>query len=93
MGMSVKIRIEEKLKLALKPVSLTVIDESHLHMGHRGAPNNGESHFHIKIVAQGFEGKTTLQCHRMIYEILSDELKDSIHALSIVTNTPIKCKY
>ncbi|MBL4614394.1 MAG: BolA/IbaG family iron-sulfur metabolism protein, partial [Magnetovibrio sp.] len=42
----VRDRIELKLENAFTPESLKVVDESHLHAGHAGAPEGGESHFY-----------------------------------------------
>ena len=80
--------INEKLSEALTPTSLEVIDESHLHAGHAGARADGESHFRVKIVAGAFEGKSLLQRHRMVNEVLAEELKERVHALAISAKTP-----
>ncbi len=80
--------IHDKLSGALSPNALEVIDESHLHEGHAGARPGGQSHFRVKIVAQAFEGKTLLQRHRMVNEILAEELAGPIHALAISASTP-----
>ncbi len=76
-------KICDKLEAALDPVSLEVIDESHLHAGHSGARPDGESHFRVKVVSRAFEGKPLVQRHRMINEILAEELKERVHALAI----------
>lgn len=81
-------KITEKLSAALVPQSLEVIDESHLHAGHSGAREDGESHFRVKIEASAFEGKSLVQRHRMINEILADELKERVHALAISAKVP-----
>ena len=47
--------IERKLKAALTPERLEVINESHLHAGHQAHfDGKGELHFRIKIVSRGF---------------------------------------
>jgi BolA protein len=68
-------KICDKLEAALEPASLEVIDESHLHAGHAG--------FRVKVVSKAFEGKPLVQRHRMINEILAEELKERVHALAI----------
>lgn len=75
--------ITQKLNQALAPEALEVINESDMHAGHAGSPGTGESHFRIKITASKFEGHTRLQMHQAINKILSDELKNTIHALAI----------
>lgn len=76
-------KICDKLSAALDPVSLEVIDESHLHAGHSGARPDGESHFRVKVVSGAFEGKPLVKRHRMINEILAEELRERVHALAI----------
>jgi BolA protein len=75
--------IEQKLLAALNPVALEIRDESHLHAGHAGARPEGETHFRVKVVSAAFAGKSLVQRHRMVNEILADELKTSVHALAI----------
>jgi BolA protein len=82
-------RIREKLETALSPQTLEVIDESHLHAGHAGARQGGESHFRVKMVAAAFVGKSLLERHRKINEVLADELKpEGVHALAIEAHAP-----
>jgi BolA protein len=82
-------RIREKLERALVPQSLEVIDESHLHAGHAGSRQGGESHFRVKMVSQSFAGKSLLERHRKVNEVLADELKpDGVHALAIEAHAP-----
>ncbi len=80
--------IEQKLTSGLAPESLEVINESHHHSGHSGSPGTGESHFRVKIVSKEFVGKSRLQIHQMINRLLSEELKDKIHALAIEAKAP-----
>jgi len=48
---------------------------------------DGETHFTVEVVSNEFEGKTTMQRHRMIYGALSEELAAGVHALSLKTKT------
>jgi BolA protein len=75
-----KAKIELLLKEAFKPIHLEVIDESHKHIGHAGASQGG--HYKVIIVSKSFEGKKSLESHRMIYKAL-EPVKSSIHALAI----------
>ena len=86
--MQVKDRIAEKLTAALAPQSLEVEDESHRHEGHAGHRPGGESHFRIHIVSAAFRGKTRIERHRMINQVLSAELAGGIHALAIHASAP-----
>jgi BolA family transcriptional regulator, general stress-responsive regulator len=77
-----------KLAAAFQPLSLEVIDESYQHHGHSGARPDGESHFRVKIVAGAFHGKSRVEQHRMINNVLADELKERVHALAIEASAP-----
>jgi len=81
-------RITEKLAQAFDPAELTVTDESDLHAGHAGARPEGETHFRVRVVSQAFAGKTPLERHRMINEVLADELAGPVHALAIKAAAP-----
>ena len=80
--------IEKKLRDAFTPKHLDIEDQSHLHAGHAGAREGGQSHFNVDIVADAFAGKSRLERQRMIYAILAEELKGPIHALSLSARTP-----
>jgi BolA protein len=86
--MSVKDSIAQRLTEGLSPSSLEVTDESHKHAGHAGARPGGETHFRIKIVSAGFEGKRQVERHRMIYKLLEREMARGVHALAMTTLTP-----
>ena len=72
---------------ALAPLSLDIIDESHLHAGHAGARDGG-GHYVVHIVSAQFVGKNTVARHRMIYLALAEMMKRDIHALTIQAQTP-----
>ena len=80
--------LERKLQEAFSPLSLQVIDESSQHLGHAGARPDGESHFRVKIVAAAFLGKSRVEQHRMINQVLAAELKERVHALAIEAAAP-----
>jgi len=80
--------ITKKLTEAFAPQSLKVLDESHRHEGHAGHRPGGQTHYRIYIVSEAFKGKTRLERHRMINQMLSAELKGSIHALAIHAAAP-----
>lgn len=86
--MTVKDRITAGLTAAFMPQHLDVIDESHQHQGHGGWREGGETHFRVEIVAQAFSGKTRLQRHRMVNQVLAAELADRVHALAIAAKAP-----
>ncbi|MDA8230430.1 MAG: BolA family transcriptional regulator [Magnetospirillum sp.] len=86
--MSVRATIERKLAGGLAPSRLAVIDESHRHAGHAGHHPDGESHFHIEIVAEAFVGKSRVERHRMVNALLAEELAGRVHAMALTTLTP-----
>ena len=86
--MSAEQRMREKLMLGLSPTRLDIINESEMHAGHRSSPGTGESHFRILIVSPAFAGKSRVDRHRIVNELLADELSGRIHALALKTYAP-----
>jgi BolA protein len=86
--MSVEDRIREKLRLAFAPAALEVVNDSDRHAGHVSSPGTGESHFTVKVVSAAFAGKSRLERHRMVNEVLAEELKSKVHALAISALAP-----
>jgi BolA protein len=86
--MIIRQRMETKLREALQPERLDVIDESHRHAGHGGAHPEGESHFRIHIVSAAFSGKSRVARQRLVYDALAEELRERVHALSLETLSP-----
>ncbi|MGB8576910.1 MAG: BolA family protein [Pseudolabrys sp.] len=82
--------ITKKLTEAFAPQSLKVVDESDQHEGHAGHRPGGQTHYRIYIVSEAFKGKTRLERHRMINQLLSAELTGGIHALAIHAAAPGK---
>jgi len=80
--------ISQKLTDAFTPQSLNVVDESHLHAGHSGAREGGQTHYRVYIVSNAFKGKTRIERHRMINLALAAELAGSVHALAIQAAAP-----
>ena len=48
----------------------------------------GGDHFEALIVSKEFDGKNSVNRHRLIYGILQEEMKGAIHALTLKTFTP-----
>ena len=86
--MSVAQNIERKLNVAFAPLSLQVIDESHLHAGHVGARPEGETHFRVEVVSAAFADCSRVDRQRMVYDTLSEELAGPVHALSVLASPP-----
>jgi len=81
-------RIRDKLTRSLEPDSLDIHDDSVRHNGHAGSHPQGETHFSIRIVSPSFSGLTRVARHRLVYEILAEELRERIHALTIKAISP-----
>lgn len=86
--MSAEARIKEKLIVALRPTRLDVINESDMHAGHRSSPGTGESHFRVLIVSDAFTGKSRVERHRLVNEVLKGDVGGAIHALALATYAP-----
>lgn len=82
--MIVQNQITQKLTDALSPVHLEVINESSMH----SVPPGSESHFKVVAVSDRFQDRSLVFRHRMINELLADEIAGPIHALSLYTMTP-----
>lgn len=85
---SITEQIELKISEALCPTRLEVKNVSHLHEGHAGHDGSGESHFNVLVVSDKFTGQTRVARQRMVYDLLGDEFKNGLHALSIKAFSP-----
>lgn len=78
--------LEARLREALSPTELRVIDESAAHAGHAGAAEG--SHFRVEIRSAAFAGLPRLARHRLVYDALASQIRQGIHALAIVAEAP-----
>ena len=79
--------IEARLRAALDPANLEVIDDSHRHAGHAGAAD-GRGHFTVIVVSERFRGLPVVRRHRLVYEAVGDLMTTDVHALSIQALAP-----
>jgi BolA protein len=75
--------IRERLTNRFHPKSLTIHDDSQLHLGH-AASKEGLGHFSLEIISDVFAEKSPLECHKLIYEALGDLMQTDIHALRVI---------
>jgi BolA protein len=75
--------ITQKLVAAFQPETIDVQDVSHQHAGHAGWREGGGTHFEVTMRAAVFAGKSRLQRHRLVNDVLADDLAGSIHALQL----------
>jgi len=45
-------------------------------------------HFEAIVISQGFQEKSLVQRHQMVYGSLGEKMQSEIHALSLTTLTP-----
>lgn len=76
--------MERKLRHALAPQRLRLVDESHRH----AVPAGAQSHWNVVIVSAAFAGLSPVERHRTVYAALGDELRHRVHALTLKTLTP-----
>lgn len=81
-------RMATQLERAFSPERLEILDESHLHHGHAGWREGGETHYRVRIVSSAFAGKGRVDRHRMVNDALKDELASGLHALAISARAP-----
>ena len=94
--MSIQSAIETKLKTALRPERLVVVNESHLHAGHHHSEDGhdgafdgaGETHFRVRIVSAAFAGMSRIDRHRRVNDLLAEEIAAGVHALAIEPAAP-----
>lgn len=77
--------IKTKIQKAFAPDYLQVINESGLHRGHAGDDGSGQSHFKLIVVSDALTAMSRIDRQRAIYNVLREEMKEQIHALSIQT--------
>ncbi|MDP1646675.1 MAG: BolA family protein [Rubrivivax sp.] len=78
--------IEARLRAALAPQRLEVLDDSHLHAGHAGAREG--RHFTVRITSPRFAGVSRVARHRLVYDALGPLAAQGVHALAIVAEAP-----
>lgn len=84
MSMDRRERIRDRLQALLSPTHLDVVNESDQHAG----PPGRETHFRIEAVSAAFEGLDQVRRHRMIYQALSEEMAQGLHAVGLHTYAP-----
>ena len=76
--------IEARLREALSPTLLEVLDESAAHAGHAGANGLGYgTHFRVRIGGPAFAGRSRVAQHRLVYDALQKFTDAGLHALAI----------
>lgn len=78
-------RLRALLEQAFQPVYLDIADDSRHHAGHN---HGGGGHFSVSLCSERFEGRSTLERHRLVYAAVGEMMPGDIHALSIAAVAP-----
>jgi BolA protein len=81
-------QIETRLRAALAPTRLEIMNDSAKHRGHMGDDGSGESHFSLMIESPAFTGMNRLARQRAVNAALADLLAGRIHALAMTCLAP-----
>tara|TARA_B100002051_G_C16689597_1_gene614686 strand:+ start:224 stop:481 length:258 start_codon:yes stop_codon:yes gene_type:complete len=78
--------IEKKIRSKLKLEKLEIVDNSYKHKGHKSF---SPERYHLKLILKSkyLSSIPRLNAHKIINEILKEELKTKIHALEINIET------
>lgn len=76
--------ITQKIHSAIPVDFLEIENES---SGHHRDPD-GETHFRLIVVSNDFQGKSRIDRQRLIMNLLEEERKQGLHALTLRTLTP-----
>jgi len=74
--------IHKKLQEYFPGAEVTLVNTSSQHVGH----NNSGMHLKTTIIYNGFEGKSTIDQHKMVHHALKKEIGREIHAITISTS-------
>lgn len=80
--------MEQRLRAALAPTRLEVINDTAQHLGHAGDNGSGESHFTIVVEAEAFAGVSRVERQRMVNRALGDIPGDRVHAVAVRATAP-----
>ena len=81
--------IDKNLREKLEAEHVEIIDESHLHRGHKAAGGGG--HYSVRVVSPKFENLNVMDRIRLVHKALDVEMTGTpklIHALQVKTFAP-----
>lgn len=85
---NVAVQIENAIRQGLSVQSLHIENESARHRGHSGDNGTGQTHFHIEVVSNAFEGLGRVQRQRLINDLIAPLFSQGLHAASMKLSTP-----
>ena len=76
------VKIKEKINNNLKPEKILLVDNSNLHKNHKSFDS---AKFNLKLIIESkkLKNMNKIEAHKIIFTILRQEMKSSIHALEI----------
>jgi len=74
--------VQSKIKDKINPEKISLIDKSYLHIKHQSFEKNK---YHLKLVIKSEKLKklNKIEAHKLIFSILSEEIRKKIHAIEI----------
>jgi len=75
-------KYKEKLLIAFPDAEIQIEDVTGSHAEHSSG-----LHVKLDIVSEKFEGKSLVEQHKIVYQVLAEELKGEIHALKLHTRS------
>ena len=77
-------KLQSKLEANFQPVYLEVVNESHSH----NVPPGSETHFKVVLVSPRFTDTGRVQRHQQVYQVVSEEMRNGVHALALHLYSP-----
>ncbi len=74
--------LKNKLTDQIKIESLKIVDNSHLHKGHKFFSSE-KYHLHLKIKSVYLNSVSRISAQKLVMKVLKEDLKTKIHALEI----------
>lgn len=56
--------------------------------GNASVKSDDGVHFHATVVSHAFQGKSKIEQHQMVYQVLGEKVGNEIHALGLTTKIP-----
>tara|TARA_Y100000590_G_C15491758_1_gene928018 strand:- start:337 stop:594 length:258 start_codon:yes stop_codon:yes gene_type:complete len=81
--MNRKKRINEILKKDFIDFTISIHDNSHLHIGHNNFDGKEETHILVKLKPKNDKNFNRLEIHRLINHLLKNEFLNGLHSLEI----------
>ncbi|HEX7327848.1 MAG TPA: BolA/IbaG family iron-sulfur metabolism protein [Casimicrobiaceae bacterium] len=69
------------------PESIEASIAAHLDCAELEVAGDGH-HFEARIVSPAFRGLSRIERHRLVYAALGERMREEVHALSMITQTP-----